>query len=66
MKRLLVAVLVYLVIAGGVGAGYYVNNPYKGNSIAVFEAAGAGLIWPFVVIGVLGKRVGDYYGTVAR
>ncbi|MEE8308437.1 MAG: hypothetical protein V3R81_14310, partial [Gammaproteobacteria bacterium] len=39
-KRSLIAVFIYLVIAAGVGAGFYTNDPYKGNSIAVSEAAG--------------------------
>ena len=49
MKRGLSAALIYLVIAAGVGAGNFANYPYKGNSIAVFGAAGAGLVWPVVV-----------------
>ena len=64
MKRSRIAVLIYLVIAAGVGAGYYTNNSYKGNSIAVLEAAGAGLVWPVVVTDVLVERVGKYYGNV--
>jgi hypothetical protein len=44
MTRSLSAVLIYLVIAGGVGVGYFANNSYKGNSIAVVEAAGTGLV----------------------
>lgn len=64
LKRRFVAVLVYLVIAAGVGAGHYTNDPYKGNSIAVFSAAGVGLVWPVVVTDVLVERVGNYYGNV--
>ena len=44
LKRRFVAVLVYLVIAAGVGAGHYTNDPYKGNSITVFSAACVGLV----------------------
>jgi hypothetical protein len=43
---------------------YYTNDPYKGNSIAVFAAAGVGLVWPVVVTDVLVERVGKYYGNV--
>ncbi len=44
LKRNLLAVLIYLVIAAGVGAGHYTNDPYKGNSIAVFAAVSVGLV----------------------
>ena len=64
LKRSLIAVLVYLVIAAGVGAGHYTNDPYKGNSIAVFSSAGVGLVWPVVVTDVLVERVGNYYGNM--
>ncbi len=64
LKRSFVAVLVYLVIAAGVGAGHYTKDPYKGNSIAVFSAAAVGLVWPAVVTNVLVKRVDKYYGNM--
>jgi len=64
MKRSLIAVFIYLLIAGGVGLGDFVNNPYKGNSIAVFKAAGAGLVRPVVVGDLLAGRVGKYYNNV--
>lgn len=62
--RWFIAVLIYLVISAGVAAGTYTNNPYKGNSIAIFEAAGVGLAWPVVMVDVLVDRVGGYYGGV--
>ncbi len=64
MKRSLIAVFIYLVIAAGVGAGDYTNDPYKGNSIAVFEPASVGLVWSVVVINVRVERVGEYDGKV--
>lgn len=64
MRRALVAVFIYLVIASGLVVGYYTSNPYKGNSVAVFEATGVGLVWPVVVIEFLFERVGEYYGDV--
>ncbi len=64
MKRGLIAVFIYLVMAAGVGAGFYTNDPYKGNSIAVSEAAGIGLAWPVAVVDLLVGRVGKYYGNV--
>ena len=42
MKRSPSAAFISLVIATGVGAGNFANDPYKDNSIAVFGAAGAG------------------------
>lgn len=66
MKRHAIAILVYLVVAAGVGAGSYANNPYKGNSIAVFEAAGLGLVWPFVAVRFLVARVGNHYGKLTH
>ncbi len=64
LKGSLIMALVYLVIAAGVGAGHYTNDSYKGNSIAVFSAAGVGLVWPVVVTDVLVERVGKYYGNM--
>ena len=64
MKRDLSAAFISLVIATGVGAGYFANYPYKGNSIAVFGGAGAGLVWPVVVTNLLAEKVGEYYGKV--
>jgi hypothetical protein len=64
MKRGLSALLIYLGNAAGVGAGHYTNDPYKGNSIAVFKAATAGLVWPVVVTNLLAEKVGEYYGKV--
>lgn len=64
MKRWLIAVLVYLVVSAGVAAGTFTKNPYKGNSIAIFEAAGVGLAWPVVMVDVLIDKVGGYYGNV--
>jgi hypothetical protein len=43
MKRSLTAALIYLPIAGGIAVGHFANTPYKGNSTAVFEVAGAGM-----------------------
>jgi len=60
----LIAVFIYLLIAGGVAVGAFANNPYKGNSIAVFKAAGAGLVWPVLAIDLLAGRVGNYYRNV--
>ena len=63
MKRSPIAAFIYLVIAAGVGAGYFTNDPYKGNSITVFEPASVGSVGPVVVIDVLVERVGEHSGN---
>jgi len=41
LKRSLIAVLIYLVIAAGVGAGHYTKDPYKGNEVVPENRTGS-------------------------